>query len=71
MEEKYLVESNVNIVIQINGKKRSLMNIDKNINEKEVIEKVKLDSKIKKYLENKSILKSIYIKNKLINLIVK
>tara|TARA_Y100000590_G_scaffold416626_1_gene515535 strand:+ start:9897 stop:12449 length:2553 start_codon:yes stop_codon:yes gene_type:complete len=71
VEEKYLVESNVNIVIQINGKKRSLMNIDKNINEKEVIEKVKLDSKIKKYLENKSILKSIYIKNKLINLIVK
>ena len=71
VEEKYLVESNVNIVIQINGKKRSLMNIDKNINEKEVIEKAKLDSKIKKYLENKSILKSIYIKNKLINLIVK
>jgi len=71
IEEKYLVEENVNIVVQINGKKRSMLNLKKNIAENKIIEKINNDAKLKKYVESKSILKSIYIKNKLINLIIK
>ena len=69
--KKYLIAENVNLVIQINGKKRSLLEVKNNIIENEVLIKIKSDKKLSKYLENKEIIKSIYIKNKLINLIIK
>ena len=66
MEEKY-----VNIVIQINGKKKSLIQVEKNLNEKVLLENVKKDKKISSFLEKKSVFKHIIVKNKLVNLIVK
>ncbi len=70
-EEKFLTNKDVNIVIQINGKKKSLLKFKKDISEEELIAQVKNDEKIKKLLNNKNIIKSIFIKNKLINLIIK
>ena len=66
-QKEYLEEKYVNIVIQINGKKKSLIQIEKNLDEKILIENVKKDKKI----SNKSIFKHIIVKNKLLNLIVK
>ena len=40
------------------------------MNENEVINYIEGDSKYKKFLENKKIKKTIYIKNKLMNIIV-
>jgi leucyl-tRNA synthetase len=57
-------------VIQINGKKRSLILTENNIEEKDLIEKVKKLKELKKFLEGKNIIKSIFIKDKLINLII-
>ncbi len=71
IEDKYLVEENINIVVQINGKTRSLLELQKDISEKNLIEEVKKNIKLKKHIEGKSISKTIYIKNKLINLITK
>ena len=71
IEDKYLVEENINIVIQINGKTRSILKLKKDISEKNLIAEVKKDIKLKKHIEGKSISKTIYIKNKLINLIIK
>ena len=71
VEKKYLKSSNFNIVIQINGKKRSVVNVSESINEKILIDKVINDPKINKFLNNNNIKRSIYIKNKLLNLIVK
>ena len=70
-QKEYLEEKYVNIVIQINGKKKSLIQIEKNLDEKILIENVKKDKKISNFLEKKSIFKHIIVKNKLINLIVK
>ena len=70
-QKKYLEEKYVNIVIQINGKKRSLIKIEKNLDEKIVLENVKKDKKISNFLEKKSVFKHIIVKNKLVNLIVK
>ena len=70
VEKKYLKSNNFNIVIQINGKKRSVVNVNGSINEKILIDKVKNDPKINKFLNNNNIKRSIYIKNKLLNLIV-
>ncbi|MBO6492298.1 MAG: class I tRNA ligase family protein, partial [Pelagibacteraceae bacterium] len=69
--DKVLMEnSDCNIVIQINGKKRSLIRLPINSNENFVIEKAKLESNVKKYLINNSIKKQIYVKNRLINFII-
>ena len=70
-DKKFLDSNNVNIVIQINGKKKSIINTIKGINEEDLIGQVKNDIKIKKIIDNKNIIKSIFIKDKLINLIIK
>ena len=70
-EKKYLEDKYVNIVIQINGKKKSIIKTEKNLDEKILLENVKKDKKISSLLEKKSIFKHIIVKNKLINLIIK
>jgi leucyl-tRNA synthetase len=70
-DKKYLTRDDVNIVIQINGKKRSIVNVKKDIDEKMLIVEIKKDEKIKKFLNNGNIIRSIFVKNKLINLIIK
>ena len=58
-------------MIQINGKKKSLIQMEKDLDEKILIENVKKDKKISSFLEKKSVFKHIIVKNKLINFIVK
>jgi len=70
IDETYLKQNNYNIVIQINGKKRSLINTTENFDEKTLIDKLKNDPKLSKFLNEKKIKRSIYIKNKLLNLII-
>ena len=68
--ETILKEEIVNIVIQINGKKRGLVTTKPNIVEEKLFEKVMNDDKLMKYFENRNIKKKIYIKDKLMNIIV-
>ena len=70
-DEKYLKEKFVNIVVQINGKKKSVIKIEKDTEDKEVINKVKEDEKISNILNDKNTLKHIIVKNRLVNFIVK
>ena len=70
-QKEFLEEKYVNIVIQINGKKKSLIQMEKDLDEKILIENVKKDKKISSFLEKKSVFKHIIVKNKLINFIVK
>lgn len=65
------VQKTANIAVQINGKMRDLISVDINSDEAAVLES-SLDSvKIKKYINNKgAVKKTIYIKNKLINIII-
>ena len=70
-DETFVVDENINIVIQINGKKRGLLNLKKDINEKELLSLIKKDEKLNKYLESKEIKKQIFVKNKIMNLIIK
>ena len=68
---KYLQEKYVNIVVQVNGKKKSLVKIEKNLADKEVIDEIKKDEKISNILSDKNLLKHIIVKNRLVNFIVK
>ena len=69
-DPKYLEVSKVDYVIQINGKKRSLITADKNLKEKDIIEYIRNDKTINKYLKDKKIKKTIFIPNKLINILL-
>jgi leucyl-tRNA synthetase len=71
VDNKYLQKKEQNIVVQINGKKRCVILTEKNIKEKDLIEKIKETKDLKKFLDGKNIIKSIFIKDKLINLIMK
>ena len=68
---KYLKDSSIEIVIQINGKKRATINANKGISESEVIVQAQESLYFKKNYNNKKIEKSIYVKDRLLNLIIK
>ena len=68
---KLLEEKNCKIVIQVDGRKRGMLEMPINSKEETVIEKSKRNSNVSKYIEDKIIIKNIYIKNKLINFIIK
>jgi len=70
-EAKYLEEKYVNMVVQINGKKKSLIKIEKDLGDKEVINIIKKDERITNILNDKNLLKHIIVKNRLVNFIVK
>jgi leucyl-tRNA synthetase len=70
IEEKFLRNESYNIVIQINGKKKDLIVTDKSVTEEDVLKLIKSNAKLKKLLNNINIKKTIYIENKLINLII-
>jgi leucyl-tRNA synthetase len=71
IEEKYLENNVINLVFQINGKKRGIIECNKEVEEKKLIDHIKNDELYKKYFENKKIIRSIYVKNRIINLIIK
>tara|TARA_B100000787_G_scaffold114617_1_gene85428 strand:+ start:1012 stop:3570 length:2559 start_codon:yes stop_codon:yes gene_type:complete len=71
IKEEYLKNKELNIVVQINGKKRGLILTENSIEEKELIEKIRKTKELQKFIDNKNIIKTIFIKDKLINLIIK
>ena len=64
------LEEKINLVVQINGKKRALLKLMPNIKEDELFEIIGNDETLKKYLDNKTIKRKIFIKDKLFNIIV-
>ena len=70
-EKNYLIEKNVDVVIQINGKKRAIINVKKGSDEENITNKAIIEKNVKKYVENKKIIKKIYVKDRLLNLIIK
>ncbi len=60
----------INFAVQINGKTRDVIAINKDLVETKVNEIILKTSKAKKYIENKKIIKTIFIKNKIINYII-
>ncbi|KRN92824.1 leucyl-tRNA synthetase [Pediococcus stilesii] len=69
-DESKLVEDTVQVILQVNGKVRSKITVDKDM-EKDALEKVALsDSKIQQWLQDKDVRKVIVIPNKIVNIVV-
>ena len=71
VEKKFLELNEKQIVIQINGKKRNIISIETGLNEKLIIERINQMKLIEKYTKDKTIIKTIYVKDKIINFILK
>ncbi len=71
VEKKYLNEEFTEIVIQVNGKKRGLISVKKEMGENDIISQIKSKNLIEKYLNNGKLIKTIYVKDRLINYIIK
>ena len=70
-DKELIISDEIIIPIQINGKRRSEIAIAVEQSETEVIEKAKADDKIASYLNNTTIIKEIYVKGKILNIVIK
>ncbi|HEC69914.1 MAG TPA: leucine--tRNA ligase [Candidatus Omnitrophica bacterium] len=69
-DEKYLVEEELELAVIIKGKVRARVKVAANISEEELKNKVLSLEKVKHHLKGESPKKVIYIKNKLVNIVV-
>ena len=70
-DESKTVDTTKTIGVQINGKLRGEVTIDVNDDEEKVKKQVLALENIEKYLENKTIVKFIYVPNRIVNIIIK
>lgn len=70
LETKYLVETNKEYPISVNGKLRTTMNISLEASQNEVETLVLANDIVQKWLDGKSPKKIIYVKNKMVNIVV-
>ena len=65
------VEQEVKFAVQINGKTRDILTLENNLSQKQIELKVQENDKLKKFFEDKKIIKTIFVKNKIINFLIK
>ncbi len=71
LDEKLIKKQKVKIAIQINGKTREIIEIEKDLSEEVAVKESKKSNKVMKNLENKKVFKTIFVKNKIINYLIK
>ncbi len=69
-DENLVKDEKINLIIQVNGKLRDKIMVDAEIGEEEVKEMALSREKIKKWTEGKKILKTIFVKGRLLNIVV-
>lgn len=70
-DESLLVQSVMTIVVQVNGKMRAKLEVDVDASKDDILAMAKADESVMKFTQVLSIVKEIYVPNKLVNLVVK
>ncbi len=70
-DEAKCKDETIEIVVQVNGKIKTKLNIPVESEKNAVLEMAKADANVAKAIENMNIIKEIYVPNKLVNLVVK
>ena len=68
-DDELIASETVTIVVQVNGKVRARLEVDKGIDENEAIELAKNEENVKKFLSGSDLKKTIYVPEKLINIV--
>ncbi len=71
IDKEALVEDSVNIAVQVNGKLRATLSVPINSEQDYVKSIITLDDKVMKFVADKTIVKEIFVKNKIYNIVVK
>ncbi|MBD3222851.1 class I tRNA ligase family protein, partial [bacterium] len=71
LDERYLVEDLVTYVVQVNGKVRDKLELPADAREDQVREAALASEKVQKWLEGKSLVKTVFVPGKLVGLVVK
>ena len=69
-DESYTIADTVTVAVQINGKLRGTIIVKAETPEDAVLEFATNDPTITKYLDGKEIRKRVYVKNRILNLVV-
>jgi leucyl-tRNA synthetase len=69
-DEKYLIQDEITIVVQINGKVRANITMPASASEEEIVSSAKSDKKVQEYINKKEVRKTIYVPQKLVNFVV-
>ena len=70
-DKSFILQDEITIAVQLNGKRRSEINISKDEDESSVLDKARSDEKIAAFIGDMEVVKEIYIKDKIVNLVVK
>ncbi|MCM1314953.1 MAG: leucine--tRNA ligase [Prevotella sp.] len=70
-EEKFCIDETIEIVVQVNGKIKAKLNIVPDADKDSVIAMALADEKVKEFTDGKTIIKQIYVPNKLVNIVAK
>tara|TARA_Y100000992_G_C21022942_1_gene376650 strand:- start:319 stop:615 length:297 start_codon:yes stop_codon:yes gene_type:complete len=70
VNQSFLEKSEVTVVIQINGKRRAEVNVEKDTSEKQIYERIKSIKNINDALDKNNVVKSIYVPNKILNIVL-
>ena len=70
VDTKKIDKNEYKLVVQINGKKRDLIVSKRELTENEALKEIKKNDKINKYLDDKKFKKVIFVKNKIINILI-
>ena len=70
VSKEELVEEEINFVVQINGKKKAILKVNRDLDENSILDKIKLNIGTEKLLHNQKIKKTIFVSNRLINIIL-
>ncbi len=70
-DPKKVIDSTITLIIQVNGKLRDKLQVPRDSKKEEIETLIKSQEKIQKHLENKAIIKSIFVPNKLLNIVAK
>ena len=70
-QEKIERKEKIKIAIQINGKTKEVIEIDGAIKKDKVLNIIKNNEKIKRNIENKNLVREIYVPGKIVNLVIK
>lgn len=70
-DEKLCVDSAIEVAVQVNGKIKSKINIPAEAGQDEVLEIAKKDGSVASAIDGKNIVKEIYVKGRLVNIVVK
>jgi len=70
VSKEELIEDEINFVVQINGKKRALFRVKRDMIENEILKKIQSNNETKKFLKDQKVKKIIFVSNRLINIII-